>query len=230
MDNSIIKSCLLGLHTKKINFEVFPELVFQHLDTSKDQTSCFLDALVLQTAYNQAGKSLDKVANISVNIPICEDEITPYTTESAKKALRVIFLEGGYSIASFLPLLIKNINTSGKLIHPEFIAYLLPLLNGHLKELKSETIIALGKRGQWIYELANPSNNKESTEVSFLDLKSAERNNIISIFLENNQEKALLFLKELFPIETPASQLRYLKYINLSTISAPVLPLILKNI
>ncbi len=81
MNKSIIKSCLLGLNSKSIDFSLFPEEVQAYLDFTKESSETLLDALSLQATFMMAGKTCTHVENISEALPICEDETLPYASK-----------------------------------------------------------------------------------------------------------------------------------------------------
>ncbi|HHH50328.1 MAG TPA: hypothetical protein ENK52_05055, partial [Saprospiraceae bacterium] len=216
---SVIKTALLGTKTKKLDLNIFPEVIRENLDQTKETELLLLDALAMTDAYFSAGQELTNIDGLNNTIPICPDEDLPYCDAQAVKLLKLIFKEKNYSIISFLPLLIEKVNTHNTIFPPEFIQYIHPFINSQnatLKHIRTETIQSFGKRGKWIFSLMKPIDNQSTTsENSFLDLSKSERKEYFKqVLAEEKRTEALEFLEEIFPAETTANQKGYLKIIG----------------
>lgn len=205
IDNTIIKSALLGFKNHPFNRDIFPSQLQEHILTEgKERT--FLDALTLNFAYNEGGFEPTTIEGISKELPYSKEEKLPYCSVDEEDLLRDIIREGNFSYLTLFPNFINMVKEEGKIFPAKYM--------GQLKIKKPYVIEVFGETGAWI-DTMTPKVESGHLNLDYLEMNIKERKKYFeNLLIGKKLEDALHYLEDVFEAENGKVKLWYFKMIE----------------
>ena len=208
IEQNILKIALLGTNNYQFDKHIFSEEIQQFLQEGRGKEQSYLDGISLYCAYYDAGIKLDKIENISKEIPMSPQEKLPLCSKEIETLLKMILLEGNGSFISFFPSFIKLVNRKEVILPSKYFS--------KISTPNIETVKAFGERAKWIKSLK--SGVLFDKGIDYLSMKKAERDRFFtSLVIAKDEEGIGLFLEEIFDASTPAERLKYTRLVEVQS-------------
>ena len=205
IEQNILKTALLGTNNYSFDKDIFSNEIQPFINENCTREACYLDGLTLYLAYYKAGIKLDKIENISNEIPTAPKEQFPLCSVEIENLLKMMLLEGSGSFISFFPNFIALVNKKEVVLPSKYFS--------KIATPNIDTINAFGERAKWIKSLEKGV--LFDKEIDYLSMKKIERDKYFtSLIIAKDEEQIKLFLEALFDALTPAERLKYIRLVE----------------